>query len=182
MNDLRRQLFDYVALRRSLGYVMKEGDFLLPSFVAYLEDRNARHITTELALAWAISPSGVLPITRQQRLGVVRGFAKYLKTLDDTTEVPPTDLLPASYSRVTPYLYSDEEIEQLMAVARSLSPELRGLTYATLIGLLAVSGMRIGEAIRLDRDDVDYRTSLLVVRNSKNENEPPPSDRTPHQP
>ena len=169
MNDLRRQLFDYVALRRSLGYVMKEGDFLLPSFVAYLEDRNARHITTELALAWAISPSGVLPITRQQRLGVVRGFAKYLKTLDDTTEVPPTDLLPASYSRVTPYLYSDEEIERLMAAARSLSPELRGLTYATLIGLLAVSGMRIGEAIRLDRDDVDYRTSLLVVRNSKNE-------------
>ena len=84
MNELRRQLFDYVALRRSLGYVMKEGDFLLPSFVAYLEDRNARHITTELALAWAISPSGVLPITRQQRLGVVRGFAKYsLRTLID---------------------------------------------------------------------------------------------------
>jgi integrase len=111
----------------------------------------------------------VLPITRQQRLGVVRGFAKYLKTLDDTTEVPPTDLLPASYSRVTPYLYSDEEIEQLMAVARSLSPELRGLTYATLIGLLAVSGMRIGEAIRLDRGDVDSGQSLLVVRNSKRE-------------
>jgi integrase len=93
----------------------------------------------------------------------------YLKTFDDTTEVPPADLLPASYSRVTPYLYSDEEIERLMAAARLLSPALRGLTYSTLIGLLAVSGMRVGEAIRLDRDDVDYGRSLLVVRNSKRE-------------
>jgi integrase len=169
MSDLQRQLGDYVSLRRSLGYVTREADWLLPSFVAYLEDRGARQVTTELAVAWAASPSGILPITRKQRLGVARGFAMYLKTFDDTTEVPPADLLPASYSRVTPYLYSDEEIERLMAAARSLSPALRGLTYSTLIGLLAVSGMRVGEAIRLDRDDVDYGRSQLVVRNSKRE-------------
>jgi integrase/recombinase XerD len=167
MSELRARLSDYVALRRSVGFVLKEGDWLLPSLVDYLEGRGARTVSTELALAWATAPPGVLAVTKHQRLVAARGFATYLKTLDDDTEVPPADLLPASYTRVTPYLYSDEEIERLMAAARTLSPALRALTYETLIGLLAVSGIRVGEAIRLDRDDIDHRRSLLIVRNSK---------------
>lgn len=166
MSELRRHL-DYVALRRSLGYVMKEGNFLLPSFVGFLEAQGAEQVTTELCLAWATLRADVLPVTRRQRLGAARRFAEYLKILDDKTEVPPADLLPATYNRVTPYLYSDEEICRLMAAARSLAPVTRALTYETLIGLLAVSGMRVGEAIRLSRRDVDYERSLLVVRNSK---------------
>jgi integrase/recombinase XerD len=167
MTELRRHLADYTALRRSLGFAAKEADFLLPSFAAYLEGRHASTVTTELALAWASSPQGVLPVTRRQRLSAVRGFAGYLSNLDEATEVPPLDLLPACYSRVTPYLYSDEEVEALMAAARSLPPGLRALTYETLIGLLAVSGIRIGEAVRLGRDDVEVEQSRLVVRNSK---------------
>lgn len=167
MNGLSTHLADYIKLRRSLGFAFKEGDWLLPSFVAYLERHGARRVSTEHALAWATSPSGILPVTKRQRLGVVRGFAEYLRNFDAATEVPPADLLPAAYTRVTPYLYSDEDIRRLMAAARSLRPAVRALTYQTLIGLLAVTGIRLGEAIGLDQVDVDYSRSLLVVRHSK---------------
>lgn len=166
MSDLRTHLGDYVELRRSLGFACREADWLLPSFLAYLEGRGGRHITADLALAWATAPD-VLAITKRQRLGAVRGFAEYLRAIDERTEVPPTDLLPATYTRVAPYLYSDEEIEALMAATRSLRPALRAVTYEALIGLLAVSGIRVGEAIGLDRDDIDYERALLVVRGSK---------------
>lgn len=169
MSDLRAHLSDYIELRRSLGFVCREADWLLPSFVAYIEGRGAQHVTAELALAWAILPPDVLPITKRQRLGAVRGFAAYLHTIEERTEVPSTDLLPATYTRVAPYLYSDQEVAALMAAARSLRPGVRAATYATLIGLLAVSGIRVGEAIRLDRDDIDYQRALLVVRDSKRE-------------
>jgi integrase len=167
MTARRRHLARYPALRRSLGFAAKGAEFLLPTVVADRDVRGATKVTTELALAWAMAPAGVLAVTRRQRLGAVRGFAGYLANIDGTTEVPHLDLLPASYSRVTPYLYSDEEIEALMAAARSLSPALRALTYETVIGLLAVSGIRIGEAVRLGRDDVEVDRSRLVVRNSK---------------
>jgi integrase len=167
MSELRTHLANYVLLRRSLGFALKEGDWLLPSFVGFLEARDAHHVSTPLALAWATSPSGVLAVTQRQRLVAVRGFAEYLSTIDQRTEVPPANILPATYSRVTPYIYSDEEIDGLMFAARMLTPALRARTYETLIGLLAVTGIRIGEAIRLDRDDIDYSRSLLVVRNSK---------------
>jgi integrase len=167
VSDLRAHLADYVELRRSLGFACREADSLLPNFLAYLDRRGARHVTADLALAWATSPSDVLAITKRQRLGAVRGFAEYLHAIDDRTEVPPTDLLPATYTRVAPYFYSDEEIEALMAAARTLKPALRAITYETLIGLVAVSGIRVGEAIRLDRDDIDYQRALLVVRASK---------------
>jgi integrase/recombinase XerD len=167
MSELRAHLADYIALRRCLGFVCKEGDCLLPSFVGFLEARGAQHVTTELALAWATSNPGVLAVTKRQRLVAVRGFAEYLKTLDERTEVPPAELLPATYSRVTPYIYSDKDIDALISAARTLTPVLRARTYETFIGLLAVSGIRMGEAIRLDRCDIDHTRSLLVVRNSK---------------
>lgn len=170
MSALRTHLADYVALRRSLGFALKEADWLLPSFVAYLEDHDAQRVTTDLALAWSTSPSGVLPVTKRQRLGAARGFAQYLRNIDPATEVPPADLLPAAYTRVTPYLYSDKDIGRLMAAARSLRPAVRALTYETLIGLLAVTGIRLGEAISLDDNDIDHERSLLVVRNSKARN------------
>jgi integrase/recombinase XerD len=167
MSELRAHLADYIALRRGLGFVCKEGDSLLPSFVGFLEARAAPHLTTELAVAWATSSPGVLAVTKRQRLVAVRGFAEYLRTRDGQTEVPPAALLPANYSRVAPYIYSDADIDALMAAARTLTPALRARTYETFIGLLAVSGLRMGEAIRLDRSDIDLSRSLLVVRNSK---------------
>jgi integrase/recombinase XerD len=167
MSGLRAHLANYVTLRRSLGFVVKEADCLLPSFVEFLETSGADHVTTELALTWATSHPQVLPVTKRQRLMAVRGFAEYLNSFDARTEIPPPDLLPATYSRVTPHIYTDGEIDALMAAATTLSPPIRAWTYQTLIGLLAVSGIRIGEAIRLDDRDIDNSRSLLVVRNSK---------------
>lgn len=167
MTDLQTALRDYAALRRSLGFVAKESDHLLPSFVAYLEGVGAAHVSTQAALAWATMPAAALPVTWAQRLGAVRGFARYLANSDPLTEVPAADLLPARYTRVAPYLYSDTEVGALMAAARSLSPALRAATYEAFIGLVSVSGLRAGEAIRLDRSDIDYHRAVVVVRNSK---------------
>jgi integrase/recombinase XerD len=166
MSALRDRLDDYVALRRSMGFVMKESS-LLVSFVRYMDQREASQVTTDLAVSWAVSSAGVLAVTRAQRLGVVRAFSVYLHALDPAHEVPPVDLLPGPYTRITPYIYSEADIAALMAAASSLPSSWRALTYRTLIGLLAVSGMRLGEAIRLDRTDLDQDNSVLVVRDSK---------------
>jgi integrase/recombinase XerD len=167
MSELRAHLGDYVRLRRALGFVLKEGDCLLPSFVAFCEAAGADYVTTPLALDWAVAHPEVLPVTKRQRLAAVRGFANYLNSFDDRTEVPSPDLLPATYSRVAPHIYTDAEIDALMAATATLSPPFRASTYRALIGLLAVSGIRVGEAIRLDDSDIDNARSLLVVRNSK---------------
>lgn len=167
MNELHAALRDYLAVRRSLGYQLEETEHLLTDFVGYLQGRDATRVTTELALAWATAPRQAHPAWWRHRLGVVRGFARHLATLDPSTEVPPTDLLPAVMPRMTPYLYSDADLIGLMAAARDLTPALRAATYATLVGLLVVSGLRIGEATGLDRADVDEAALALVVRRAK---------------
>lgn len=169
MSELGDRLDSYVLLRRGLGFTLKEADCLLRSFVAFADDRAEVHVTTELALAWASAHPGVLAVTKRQRLTAVRGFATYLKTLDERTEIPAPDLLPAHYRRITPHIFRDEEITDLIAAASTLTPPIRAATYQTLIGLLAVTGIRIGEAIRLGGADIDNARSLLTVRDSKNE-------------
>jgi integrase/recombinase XerD len=167
MTPLAQALTDYLTIRRSLGYKLERAGKLLGRFVAYLNDVGAHTVTTEQALAWATMPSGADPNWLAHRLLVVRGFASYLHTIDPAAEVPPADLLPARPCRATPYLYSDGDIAALIAAAGTLRSPLRAMTYKTLIGLLAVTGLRIGEAIRLDRDDIDWDHALLIVRDSK---------------
>lgn len=167
MSALRDALQEYLTVRRALGFKLERAARLLPDFISYLELRGARTVTTALAVEWARQPSEGPSAWWAQRLGIVRGFAKHLQVLDARTEVPPADLLPARARRATPYLYSPRDIEDLMGAARDLGPALRSATYTTLIGLLAVTGMRVGEVIRLDRQDVDWTHGLLVVRNSK---------------
>jgi integrase len=127
----------------------------LAGFVQFVEQSGARTITTELAVAWARQPQGVAPIRWSQRLGMVRGFASYLATIDPATEIPPADVLSAPQQRVAPYIYSPEEIAALMDAARDLWPPVRAATMRTAIGLLACSGMRIGEMLVLDDADLD---------------------------
>jgi len=97
----------------------------------------------------------------------VRGFAKHLALVDERTEVPPAGLLPDQSHRATPYLYSTEEVARLVAAAGRLHSPLRRATLSTLVGLLYATGMRVGEALRLDRDDIDLDQGVLVVRGSK---------------
>lgn len=167
MTDLLAVVDSYLALRRGLGFKLVDAGSLLPDFVAYLHQNGAGHISTELVLAWATRPVDAGPVWWRQRLGIVRGFAEYLAYIDPETEVPPRDLLPARQQRVAPYLYSAADIAALMAAARSLNPPLRAATYETFIGLLSVTGLRRGEALALEREDLDAERLLPVVRDGK---------------
>jgi len=167
MSPLRGRLEEYLALRRALGFKLIRAARLLPDFVASLEHHHAPTLTTALALAWAQQPPAGPPAWWAERLSLVRGFARYLQALDARTEVPPPGLVRAHRPRAMPYVYSDRDLARLMAAARQLHPRFRAGTYTTLIGLLATTGMRIGEAIRLDRQDVAWTPGLLIVRDSK---------------
>jgi integrase len=167
MTPLRQALADYLTLRRSLGYKLDRPEKLLGQFIAYLEAVGTSTVTVSHALAWARLPANGNSNWWSHRLSVVRQFALYLRTLDPATEVPPTDLLPWSAHRATPYLYTDAEVEALIAAAEGLRFSIRTATYQTLIGLLAVTGMRVGEAIRLDRDDFDPVSAVVLVRWTK---------------
>jgi integrase/recombinase XerD len=166
MSPLRQALAGYLAVRRALGYKLARPEKLLAQFIAYLEDQDATTVTTEHALAWATQPAGDQS-WHACRMTAVRGFATYLRTVDPAAEVPPAGLLPWKPCRATPYLYSDADVAALIAAAAKLRFPLRTATYQTLIGLLAVTGMRVGEVIRLDRPDADLDGGVLTVRESK---------------
>ncbi|NPV78664.1 MAG: tyrosine-type recombinase/integrase [Firmicutes bacterium] len=167
MSDLRQQVSDYITLRRSLGFKLLQQGRLLNDFVDYLDHVGASTVTSQLALAWATRPTNVHPLYWKKRLSVVCSFSRYLQTIDPSVEVPAPDLLAYRYQRPTPYLYSETEIAGLIDAAGALSPPLRAVTYQTLFGLLAATGMRLGEAIRLDRADVDPVTGLILIRQTK---------------
>jgi integrase len=167
MSALTRALDDYLTVRRALGYKLVDHGIFLPDFVAYLDAAGASTITSELAVAWATRPAKATPVWWGRRLAMVRGFACHLAAFDPDTEIPSADLLPYRCRRVSPYLYSDADIAALIGAARGLRSPLRAATYETLIGLVAVTGMRSGEAVRLDRDHVDWDEGVITVWNSK---------------
>jgi integrase/recombinase XerD len=164
---LSQHVDDYLRLRRSLGFKLERAGRLLPQFVAYLEAAGAATVTTELAIAWAREPSHARPNHWAQRLAVVRGFARYLQTVIPATEVPPSGVFPARRHRPTPYLWSSEDIARLVEHSRSLRPRLRAATSEALFGLLATTGMRLGEAVGLERGDVDFDTGIITIRQAK---------------
>jgi integrase/recombinase XerD len=168
MSDLRRAVGDYLAMRRALGFsLVREGRWLM-DFAGYLEQAGSAHVTTELAVSWATrTRAGVNPAWWNHRLAVVRVFARHLSTLDPATEIPPAGLMPCRYRRVTPYLFTLGQIDTLIAAAAALPHPLRALNYTTLIALLAVTGMRVGEACGLDRGDVDAGTGVVTIRAGK---------------
>jgi integrase/recombinase XerD len=166
MTDLRSAVNDYLTVRRQLGFKLRETGRMLEDYVSFCERAGEQRVTTDLAVRWARSVNAH-PNRWQRRLGVVRGFARYLSTIDAQTEIPSEDLLRASLPRVARYLYSQTEITALMSAARELTPPLRAATFETIIGLLAVSGLRAGEALGLDRADVDLHDRALHVRAGK---------------
>lgn len=166
MSPLRDALADYLAMRRALGYKLERDGKLLAQFLDYLDDRGESQISTDLAVAWATLPAGGGG-WHSSRLQVARGFARYLHALDPTVEVPPAGLLPERPRRATPFLYSDEQIAALLAACDTLGTPHRAATYRTLFGLLAVTGMRVGEAIGLDRPDFHDGHGVLIVRHGK---------------
>jgi len=167
MSPLRQHVADYLTLRRALGYKLEAHEPLLNEFVDDLEQAGTSTVTIEAALACAMKPQGVQPYRWKQRLTVIRGFARYLHSMDPATQVPPSDLLAYRRRRPIPYLFCEEEIAGLVAAAGALAHPLRAATHRTLFGLLAATGMRGGEALRLDRDDIDLDAGTLDITRTK---------------
>jgi integrase/recombinase XerD len=169
MNSVRNAIEDYIALRRSLGFKLHGMATSLGKFASFLEQKEAPYITTALALEWAMQTVDHPPSRWAQRLGFVRVFARHWSATDPRTEIPPVGLLPFRARRARPYLYTEQEIQRLLTAAKSLSSSsgLRPWTYNCLFGLLAVSGLRISEAIKLERQDVDFHQELLTIRQTK---------------
>jgi integrase len=162
MSALHHAVDEYLEIRRSLGYKLERHEKLLEQFVDYLDEIPATTVTVEHAMAWATLPTGATTLWWRERLSKVRGFAAWLAAIDPATEIPPTDLLPCPRQRAIPYLYTDNDITALLAATGTIGSVLRAATYQTLIGLLAVTGLRIGEAINLDRGDLDLGSGVLA--------------------
>jgi integrase/recombinase XerD len=172
MNTLRQAVREYLSMRRDLGFKLHEAGKGLHDFVAFMEQRRATYITQVLALAWAQQPTNVQPAHWAQRLSFVRGFARYRSATDRRTQIPSQGLLPFRAKRARAYLYSDGELRRLLYAALKMScryerGELRPWVYYCLLGLLSVTGLRLGEARHLELQDVDLKTAVLTIRGAK---------------
>jgi site-specific recombinase XerD len=169
MKALKEGIQDYLILRRGLGFKLKKHSRFLNEFALFLEQADASRITSQLALQWATQPRHIQQAEWAVRLSVLRGFARYWSATDPATEIPPEGLLPYRPSRAKPYLYSDGQICQLLEAARNMATthSLQPWTYHCLFGLLAVTGLRISEALNLWSTDVDWAEGVLKIRDSK---------------
>jgi site-specific recombinase XerD len=169
VNTRQQALSEYLAARRALGTRLVWPESCLCGFVRFAEAEGAQFITTELALRWALQSKGVQRATHARRLGIVRRSAAWLQPTDTRNQVPPDRLLPAQRRRPAPHIFSTAQIDDLMTAAWQLGSKsgLRGTTFHALIGRLAASGLRPGEALALDTDDVDLVDDVISVRDSK---------------
>ena len=172
MITLRKAAQEYLTLRRSLGFKLRDAGKLLLAFVKFMEQQRAPYITSQLALTWAQQPSTVQPANWARRLSIVRTFARHQSAVDPRTQIPAPGLLPFQPKRARPYLYSHAEIQGLLSAALKMPcryerGKLRPWGYYCLFGLLAVSGLRLGEASNLELQDVDLQAAVLTIRGAK---------------
>jgi integrase/recombinase XerD len=168
MKSLTTSMHEYINVRRSLGYKLKEQERYLKEFIKFLKKKDYQYITVKIATEWATLPHDAKLATWSQRLSIVRLFARYRIAEDPRTEIPPSYLLSQQPNRVTPYIYSEQEIQQLLKACQLLpSKGLRRHTYFIFFGLIAVTGCRINELISLNRNDFDDKNGWIIIRNSK---------------
>lgn len=167
--DFEQAAGDYLALRRRLGHKLADTERVLDRFVVFLDYVGADTVTLDVALEFILDPDLDPSSTNpSRRLQAVRGFARYLVGIDPATEVPPAGIVSYRAPRRTPYLFTDDEITLLMTTAAASARTVqRAVMLQTLIGLLAVTGMRVGEALRLCDDDIDRDAAVITIRATK---------------
>ncbi|HEY2488554.1 MAG TPA: tyrosine-type recombinase/integrase [Streptosporangiaceae bacterium] len=168
--SLRQHAEDYLALRRALGRKMAADGRMLLDFASRLDDTGQPAVTVAAALEWATESGDASPGHWRRRLGIIRGFARHMRTMDPATEVPPADLIIAPQHRKPPYIYSPEEISALVHAAGTITTPLAAAGMQALVSLIAATGLRLGEALGLDRDDVSIADAMLTV-NGKNDSQ-----------
>lgn len=170
MTTLTKRLDDYIAIRRSFGYDLTSSEKVLRRFTAFADQQDEDHITVDLILRWKAEFGTANNDTWSVRLRMVRIFATWLHGLDARTEVPPDGLISGKLRRARPHIYSDAKIAGIVTGAAALPSRsgLRGRTSATMLGLIAATGLRISEAIGLDEVDVDLDGAILTIKRGKN--------------
>ncbi|MCB2181242.1 MAG: tyrosine-type recombinase/integrase [Desulfobulbaceae bacterium] len=170
MTSLTTHLENYLNVRRNLGYDLSTAERVLRRFTCFVDDQGADHITVDMFLRWKEQFGSANNNTWSRRLGMVRLFAAWLQGIDPRNEVPPVGLISGKNHRPRPYIYTPEQIANIVSAAAKLpSPYgLRGKTCSTMFGLIAVTGLRVSEAIGLDEKDVDLDNAVLTVRCGKN--------------
>ncbi|WP_295430123.1 tyrosine-type recombinase/integrase [uncultured Thiodictyon sp.] len=169
-STMQERVTAYLTARRRLGYALRIEGEQLQRFTQFADARgHSGPITAQLALEWACASARSGPIGRARRLEVVRPFAKFCAAFEAETQIPPAGALGPAHRRLTPHIYTDEEIDQLLAGAGALTPArgLRPASMQCLLGLLAATGLRVSEALHLQRADVDLARGLLCVRQTK---------------
>jgi len=169
-SSMHERVDAYLQSRRALGYALRIEGEQLHRFARFTEQRGYQgHFTVDLALAWANAPESQSDIGPAQRLEPLRPFARYCALFEPDTQVPPSHLLGPAHRRITPHIYSQQEIFDLLDAAQHLGPTngLRPVTMRCLLGLMSATGLRISEALHLHCDDVDLGQGVLTVRESK---------------
>ena len=159
----------YLQCRTRLGFRLESEPYVLGSFVRYARQHHHRGpITTRLAVAWACAAPHASPCQPARRLAMVRTFARFWLPFEPRTEIPPPGLLgPSHASRPPAYIYTDQQIRQLLATAAQLRPAWRAATFTTFFGLLAATGLRLSEALHLQTQDIDWAAGRLTIRQAK---------------
>lgn len=170
MISLSKSIREYLFMRRKLGFELRNTEKILNQFEAYMKQQKEPHITSELALAFATRNQRASLVWQAKKLGVVRRFTQYHYIFDPKTEIPQENLLPNSYHRQQPYIYSDKEIKQILRSCQKFIAKhsIHAWTLYAFLGLIAVTGMRIGEAISLSRESVDLKLGIITILESKN--------------
>lgn len=164
---LHERAGEYLRLRRALGFRLRHEGYILPQFAGYLEQHGAATVTAEHAIAWAQLPQGVHPVTWSHRLSAVRGFAAWLRTVDPAAEIPPRGVFPGQGRRPAPFIFTGENLAAVIAGCAVLRPAMRAAACTALFGLLAVTGVRIGEALAIPAGGIDLDAGLLPVAPAK---------------
>lgn len=165
--SLTKAIEFYLEQRQRLGFVMRDAGWILRGLARYAVEKGHRGpLTNQLALAWAQAPRQASPFWWAYRLDAVRRFASFWRAFDPRTQVPPSGVFGPSRRRRAPHIYTAQEIQLLMTAASALGAP-QSDTFQTLLGLLACTGMRIGEALRLCDQDIDWDRALLTIHRSK---------------